>query len=187
MPRPLLLLAFVLLALLASRPAAAQTDASQIPASAPAWLSMADAVARSKAESKPIVVHTYAVWCGWCARFDQEVYTDAAVQAYLGEHFVATRIDLEGQTPVPFFEHTVSMQQLGTAFGVTGTPTTVFVAPDGMPITKLPGYTSVATYLLVLRFVHEGAYETETFQQFTDRVNGVAPALRFDVPDVTQG
>ena len=187
MPRLLLALAFALVALPAARPAAAQTDASQIPASAPDWLSMADAVARSKAQSKPIVVHTYAVWCGWCARFDQEVYTDSTVQAYLGEHFVATRIDLEGQAPVPFFEHTVSMQQLGNAFGVTGTPTTVFIGPDGMPITKLPGYTNVATLLLVLRYVHEEAYETETFQQFVDRANGVAPALRFDVPDMTQG
>ena len=182
-----LALAAALVAGLAAQPAAAQTDASVIPASAPAWLSMADAVARSKAESKPIVVHTYAAWCGWCARFDQEVYTDAAVQATIAEHFVATRLDLEGQTAVPFFDHTVTMQQLGTAFGVTGTPTTVFVGPDGMPITKLPGYTDVPTFLLVLRYVHEGAYEAETFQQFKDRATGVAPALRFDVPDITRG
>ncbi len=175
------------LAVLLALPAAAQTDASRIPDSAPEWLSMADAVARSRADAKPIVVHTYAVWCGWCARMDQEVYTDPAVQAYLAEHFVATRIDLEAQTEVPFFEHTVTMAALGSAFGVTGTPTTVFVGPDGQPITKLPGYRDVSTYLLVLRYVHEEAYETETFQQFLDRVNGVAPTLRFNVPDVTQG
>ena len=182
-------LPFAALAVLLALPAAAQTDASRVPDSAPAWLSMADAVARTRTESKPLLVHTYAVWCGWCARFDQEVYTDPAVQAYVDEHFAPTRLDLEGQTEVPFFDHTVTMAALGNAFGVTGTPTTVFVGPDGQPLTKLPGYTDTATFLLVLRYVHEGAYATESFQQFKDRANGVAPTLQFQqaAPDVRPG
>lgn len=180
------------LAALFALPAAAQvasttgTDASVIPADAPEWLPMADAVARVRADSTTLLVHTYAPWCGWCARFDHEVYTDDAVQAYLAENFAVTRVDLEGQEPVAFFEHTVPMATLGTAFGVTGTPTTVFVGPDGQLLTKLPGYTDVPTFLLVLRYVHEAAYETESFQAFKDRANGTTPPLQLQqvVPDI---
>lgn len=178
-----LLFALALVAL----PAAAQPDASVVPDSAPAWLPMAAAVTQARSEQKVMLVHAYAVWCGWCARMDRETYTDPAVQAFVAEHFVATRLDLEGTAEVPFFDHTLSMAALGRAFGVAGTPTTVFVAPDGQPITKLPGFRDAPTLLLVMRYVQEGAYETETFQQFLDRINGVPPEVRFNVPDVTAG
>ncbi|HEX8299772.1 MAG TPA: thioredoxin fold domain-containing protein [Rubricoccaceae bacterium] len=177
-----LLFAFLLVAAL---PASAQTDASAIPASAPAWQPMAAAVAQSKVENKVMLVHTYAVWCGWCSRMDQETYTDSTVQAFVAEHFTATRLDLESPAQVPFFEHTLSMSALGRAFGVTGTPTTVFVGPDGVPITKIAGYRDAPTLLLVMQYVHGGTYETESFQQYLDRANGVQPALHFDVPSIS--
>ena len=179
-------LAAALAALLALPATAQGTDASVVPADAPTWRSMAEAVAAAKADSRTLLVHTYATWCGWCARFDREVYTDDAVQAYLAEHFALTRVDLEGQETVPFFEHSVPMATLGNAFGVTGTPTTVFVGPDGQLLTKLPGYTDVPTFLQVLRYVHEGAYETQTFRQYMDAANGAAPALQLQqaAPDI---
>lgn len=158
-----------MLALLLAAPfATAQTDASRIPDDAPEWLSMADAIAQAQADGKLIVVHTYAAWCGWCARLDQEVYTDDAVQAYLADHYTATRIDTEGDAVVPFFDHEVSMTGLATALGVTGTPTTVFVDADGELITKMPGYASAETFLNALRYVREGAYETMSFAQYQD-------------------
>ncbi len=134
-----------------------------------------------------MLVHAYTVWCGWCAQFDREVYTNPDVQAYIAAHFAPTRLDLESPAQVPFFDHTLSMAELGRAFGVTGTPTTVFVAPDGQPISKFPGYTDAATFLLVMRYVEEGAYDTESFEQFKARVTGTTPPLQFDVPAITPG
>ena len=176
--------ALALLAALAA-PAAAQTDAARIPDDAPEWLSMTDAIARAQAEEKLLVVHTYAAWCGWCARLDREVYSDDAVQAYLAEHYVGTRVDIESDTVVPFFGREISMQGLGTAFGVRGTPTTVFVAPSGELITKLPGYATAETFLFALRYVREGAYETMPFNQFLDAQRGVGmvPTVQ-SAPDV---
>ena len=185
----MLRLPLVALLVALSLPAQAQTDASVVPADAPAWLSVADAVARVQADtSATILVHTYAAWCGGCAKMDQDVYTDDAVQAYLAEHFVPTRVDLEGTEVVPFFQFTVPMSGLGQAFGVSGTPTTVFVAPNGELLTKFPGYADAATFLNVLRYVHEGAYLTTTFRAFVDGTSGTAmPALPQAVPDVVTG
>ncbi len=182
MLRPLLVLA---LALACALPAAAQVDASQIPDDAPDWLPMADAVAQARATGKTLVVHTYAVWCGWCARLDTDVYTDDDVQAYLAEHFVATRVNTESQDVVPFFDFSVSMAGLAQAFRVTGTPTTVFVSPEGELITRLPGFAPAETFRLTLRYVHEKAYESESFGEFQNRVNNTGiPTLRPAAPDV---
>lgn len=176
---------FATLVVALAAPAFAQTDASRVPTDAPEWLPMSEAIAKAKAEDKLLLIHTYAVWCGWCARMDQEVYTDDAVQAYIGEHFVGTRMDLESEEVVPFFEHTASMAALGNAFGVTGTPTTVFVDPSGELITKLPGFADAETFGYALRYVHEGTYATMGFRQYVDQQRGVAmPALPQAAPDV---
>lgn len=160
----------VLLALALALPLAAQAqvDASVVPDDAPEWLPMGEAIERAQAEDKLIVVHGYASWCGWCAKLDQDVYTDDAVQAYLADNFTATRLDLEDDSPVQFFDADVTYMQLGQAMGITGTPTTVFVDTDGTLITKLPGYTNAETFLLALRYVREAAYETQSFDAFLE-------------------
>ncbi|MEM1116336.1 MAG: thioredoxin fold domain-containing protein [Bacteroidota bacterium] len=155
-------------ALLLPLGAQAQVDASIIPDDAPAWVSMEEAIAGAEADGKTIIVHGYAVWCGWCAKFDEDVYTDDDVQAYLAENFRVTRLDLEDTTAVRFFDAEVTYQQLGQAMGITGTPTTVFVASDGSLITKLPGYTDAETFYFALQYVNEAAYETTPFGQFME-------------------
>ena len=161
------MLRLVLLALFAlPAVATAQVDASVIPDDAPEWLPMEDAIATAQAEDKLIAVHGYTAWCGWCARFDQEVYTDDAVQAYLADNFTVTRLDLEDDSPVQFFDADVTYLELGRAMGISGTPTTVFVDTDGSLITKFPGFTDPETFLLALRYVREAAYETQPFEAF---------------------
>ncbi len=182
MLRLVLLALAVALAVALPLAAQAQVNASVIPDDAPEWLPMGEAIERAQAEDKLIVVHGYAAWCGWCAKMDQEVYTDDAVQAYLADHFTATRLDLEDDTPVQFFDAEVTYMQLGQAMGITGTPTTVFVDTDGSLITKLPGFTNADTYLLALRYVREKAYETMAFDAFLEANR---PRLEQTVGDLT--
>lgn len=184
----MLRLIFAALFVLVALPAQAQ-DASAYPDDSPAWVPMPDAIAQAEADDRIILVHTYAAWCGWCTRADNEVYTDDDVQAYIAEHFAPTRLDLESQDSLRFFGHTVTQQQLGQAFAVTGTPTTVFVAADGQPITKYPGYTDARTFRVLLQYVVEEAYDVEPFAPYLDRANGVAPPLqlRQAVPDIAPG
>ena len=147
--------------------AAAPVDASVVPADAPAWQPISEAVAAVQRDSTVLLVHAYAVWCGWCTRVDREVYTDDAVQAYLAERFTVARLDVESPDSVAFFGDTTTMRALGTALGVRGTPTTAFFDPNGGYITMLPGFTPPARFLQILRFIGEGAYERMSFEEFT--------------------
>lgn len=163
------------LAGLACRPAPAQTDASVVPDDAPDWRPMGDAIAAARTDSTLVLVHAYAVWCGWCSRLDRDVYTDDGVQAYLAEHFEPTRLDIESADSVAFFNGPATMRRLAETFGVSGTPTTVFFDGEGTYLTRLPGFAPPETFLLVLRYVREGAYEAESFEEFRTRVEGGPP------------
>ena len=155
----------LLLALAAPLAAGAQ-DASVVPDDAPAWLSMESAIAAAQAESKLLLVYGFAPWCGYCVRFDREVFTDDAVQAYLAEHFAPVRLNLDSEAVVAFFDAAVAEAELGRAMGISGTPTVVFAAADGELITKIPGFTDAETFGLALRFVREEAYETTPFEDY---------------------
>jgi thioredoxin-related protein len=157
---------------LAAMPAGAQTDASVIPADAPNWLPFAEAVETVRADSSLLLIHLYAKWCGWCARLDNDVYTDDAVQAYLADNYTVTRVDIESDAAVSFFGREMSQSGLASAFQVSGTPTTVFVAPDGTYLTKLPGYAPADQFALILRYVREGGYNQMPFPDWVERQDG---------------
>ena len=148
--------------------AQAQHDASVVPDDAPDWLGMEEAIAGAQADDKIILVYGYAAWCGFCVRFDREVFTDDAVQAYVNRYFAPTRLDLEDTTTVQFFDASVTGVQLGRAMGISGTPTNVFVGSDGSMITKAPGFMDAETFLYALQYVREEAYETTPFDAFLE-------------------
>ena len=157
----------LLLALLALPVAAqAQNDASVVPDDAPDWRPLEDAIADAQSDDKIVLVYGYASWCGYCVRFDREVFTDDAVQSYVNEHFAPTRLNLEDTTTVQFFDASVTGVELGRAMGISGTPTSVFVDNDGSMITKAPGYMDAEVFLYALQYVKEEAYETTPFDQF---------------------
>lgn len=160
----------------AAAPARAQTDASVIPEDAPNWLPVAEAVQAARADSSLMLIHLYAKWCGWCARLDSDVYTDDTVQAYLGEHFAMTRVDIESDEAVPFFDREMTGRELAGAFQVSGTPTTVFFHPDGRYLTKLPGFAPADQFALILRYVNEGAYDRMPFPEWVQMQDG-SPTL----------
>lgn len=160
------LLAPLALAVLLATGARAQVDASVVPEDAPDWLAMEPAIAAAQAEDKLLLVYGYASWCGFCARFDSEVFTDDAIQAYLAEHYAPVRLDIEGADSLQFFDARVTGAELGQAMAISGTPTNVFVDADGALITKLPGYTDPETFLYALQYVREEAYEDTPFQAY---------------------
>ena len=177
------LLPAALLGLLAAAPAFAQgsaesgivggapsqaPSAAEYPEDAPNWRPMGEAATAAQADGDLVLIHAYATWCGWCRRLDQDTYTDDAVQAYLADHYEVTRLDIESPEEVDFFGGTVPMRELGQAFEVSGTPTTVFLNADGTFLTKAPSYWPPDQFLHVLRYVREGFYEMMPFADYVE-------------------
>jgi uncharacterized protein len=89
----------------------------------------ADALARARAEDKPLFVSIGYAACHWCHVMAHESFEDEAIAALLGRSFVAVKVDREERPDVD----SVYMAATQALTGSGGWPMSVFCTPDGRP------------------------------------------------------
>jgi uncharacterized protein len=89
-----------------------------------------EALARARAEDKPILLSIGYSACHWCHVMERESFEDEATAALMNEHFVPVKVDREERPDIDdiYMAATLAMNQ-----GQGGWPMTVFVTPDQEP------------------------------------------------------
>ena len=88
-----------------------------------------EALARAKAEDKPIMLSVGYSACHWCHVMERESFEDPATAAVMNEHFVNVKVDREERPDVD----AIYMQAVQALTGHGGWPMTVFLTPEGVP------------------------------------------------------
>ncbi len=96
-----------------------------------------EALAKAKAENKPIVLDLNAEWCAPCRKLERLTFSDPKVKALL-EQVVFLRIDTDKYTDIA--------QRLG----VEGLPDIRFVLPDGTIIRQLRSFQDAESFAVAL-------------------------------------
>jgi len=99
-------------------------------------LSFDDALAKARADGKLVLVDVYADWCTWCTKMDEDVFTDARVQAALRD-FVPIKVNADkggGRAVV-------------SRYRVEGLPAFLVVNGDGELVGRVDGYVPAAAFL----------------------------------------
>ncbi len=88
-----------------------------------------EALAKARAEDKPIFLSIGYSSCHWCHVMAHESFEDAAVAALLNEHFVSIKVDREERPDLD----AVYMGAVQAMTGGGGWPMSVFLTPQGVP------------------------------------------------------
>lgn len=95
-----------------------------------AWVdSEQEAVARAKAEQKPVLLDFWADYCAPCHKMFRTTFVDPAVVAE-SRRFVCGKVDVSGLTRE-------ESNRLRTAYGVLGVPTVVLIGSDGRRVSRV--------------------------------------------------
>lgn len=112
--------------------------------------------------------------CPYCHRMRVQVLDRADVQDYYRQRFVIVRVDVLGDVPLTdVVGRDTTEKRLAAAYRIRGTPTYVFVGPDGVEQARYAGATPDArTFLLLGRFVADGHFKHQGFEAFLAAAKG---------------
>ncbi|OAV46069.1 thioredoxin domain-containing protein [Lewinella sp. 4G2] len=100
------------------------------------------ALARARAEDKPILVSIGYATCHWCHVMERESFEDEATAAVMNEHFVCIKVDREERPDVD----KIYMEACQAINGSGGWPLNAFLLPDGRPFYAGTYYPPEAKY-----------------------------------------
>ncbi|MDA0683432.1 MAG: thioredoxin fold domain-containing protein [Bacteroidetes bacterium] len=131
------------------------------------WPSFPDALENAQESERIIIIDVWSETCGWCRKLQTEVYTKPDLQEFVLDNFELGRLDIDIQTDTLSYKgYTLSSQMLSSGFGATGTPTTIFLEPDGTYITRLQGFHAYEDFFDVLRFIGTESFREMSFDDF---------------------
>ncbi|RMF79143.1 MAG: thioredoxin domain-containing protein, partial [Nitrospirae bacterium] len=89
-----------------------------------------EALARARAEGRPILLSIGYAACHWCHVMAHESFEDPATAAFMNDHFVCIKVDREERPDLDQIYQTAHQLMTGRA---GGWPLTVFLTPEGRP------------------------------------------------------
>ena len=88
-----------------------------------------EALARAKAEGKPILISIGYAACHWCHVMERESFENEAIARQMNDNFVSIKVDREERPDLD----SIYMQAVQALTGRGGWPLTAFLTPDGKP------------------------------------------------------
>jgi len=132
-----------------------------------AWRAWDAGLREAGSSGRPVLVDVYTDWCGWCRRMERDVYARNDVREYLAKRFVTVKLNAESDLGAQYEGEATTARALANRFRVTGYPTTIFLKADGEHLVNVPGYVQPDRFLLLLRYIGDGALDRgQSFDDF---------------------
>ncbi len=88
--------------------------------------------AQSRQENKPVFLLAHASYCSSCKKMKKSVFPEKEVGDLFNKGFINAQVDIESDEG----------QKIVKKYEITGTPTLLFLAPDGKVLSKASGFHS---------------------------------------------
>ena len=146
------------------------------------WMTLEEALEKSKTDKRKIFVDVYTDWCSWCRRMDSTTFINPAVAQYLNDHYYPVKFNAEQQKEIVFKEKTYQFKKNG-AKGYhelaaewlnnrLSYPTVVFLDENQGTIQPLQGYQDAAKMEAVLNYFGTDSHKKTPWESYQKSFNG---------------
>ena len=149
-----------------------------IPSAAPVikWLTIEEALEKSKTEKRKILVDVYTDWCGWCKHMDSTTYLDPTVVNYINEKYYAVKFNAEQTADIQYKNTVYKFKKTGArGFHELASlwlnnrlsyPTTVVLNEDLDVIQPIPGYQDASKMDAIIHYFGTDSHRKVPWEKY---------------------
>lgn len=140
------------------------------------WLTLEQALEKSKTEKRKIFVDMYTDWCGWCKHLDSTTFVNANVARYLNEHFYPVKFNAEQEKDIVFKDKTYKFKKNGSrgyhelaALWLNNRlsfPTVVFLDENQQLIQPVPGYQDATKMQAIINYFGSDSHKKTPWETY---------------------
>lgn len=126
------------------------------------WMSLDEALEKSKTEPRKILIDVYTEWCGWCKHMDKNTFSNATVAKYINDTYYAVKFDAEDRRDITYKDKVYRFKREGSngyhelAAHLLNNrleyPHTVFLDESNNLIQAISGYLEANKMLTILNY-----------------------------------
>jgi thioredoxin-related protein len=141
------------------------------------WYTIDEAIQLARQEPRIIVIDVFTDWCGWCKRMDATTFSDPGVVDMMNSNFYPVKLNAEGKEDIVIGDRTFKFVENGgrgyhemaavVTRGRLSYPTISYVDAQGKVLEAAPGYKPPEQFRVYLAYYSNGAYKTQTFDEFS--------------------
>ena len=139
----------------------------------PSWfkqsfLEIADDAAEAGENAKHLLLFFHLDNCPYCARMLKDNFKAEPNGSFIQANFDSIDINIKGDREVVFNENfQLSEKALAEHLKVLHTPTILFADSNNRSVLRIDGYRNPTRFRIALQYVHEKAYLTTSFTEFS--------------------
>jgi thioredoxin-related protein len=125
----------------------------------PSFLDFREDVAEARAEKRHVMVFFHLDDCSWCAKMLKESFESGDNRAFMEKHLDVVAVNMRGAQEAFWTDGSRHTERsLAQHLKVRGTPTLLFLGPDGAIALRLDGYRDPNALREALELVQRGDY-----------------------------
>lgn len=130
----------------------------------PSFLDFPQDVAEARKQGKQVMVFFHLDDCPYCAHMLKDNFTSGENHDFIRKHFEVIAVNVRGSLETRWVNgETYTERGLTVHLGIRGTPTLVFLDPDGKNVLQLAGYREPRALRAALEYVQNQRYRSGPF------------------------
>lgn len=140
------------------------------------WLTIEEALEKSKTEKRKLYIDVYTDWCGWCKRMDATTFQDPVLVKYINDKYYAVKFNAEQIQSINFKGKTYNFKKIGERGyhelaelwlnNKMSYPTSVVLDENLEIIQPIPGYLEAAKLDAILHYFGSDSHRTTPWEKY---------------------
>lgn len=140
------------------------------------WMTLEQALEKSKTEKRKLFVDMYTDWCGWCKHMDSTTFVNAQVAKYLNDHYYPVKFNAEQEKDIVFKDKIYKFKKSGArgfhelaALWLNNRlsfPTVVFLDENQQLIQPVPGYQDATKMEAIINYFGSDSHKKTPWESY---------------------